>query len=104
MVAPETSEGESAIADSPATPEVSENADDDGDITEITAAEIEPPTESSDNETTTSNELTEEEPSILAPAVAKFYSRLKQCIVKIVSRLSSVESFEAHPRDAPNGI
>ncbi len=104
LVAPETSEGESAIADSPATPEVSENADDDGDITEITAAEIEPPTESSDNETTTSNELTEEEPSILAPAVAKFYSRLKQCIVKIVSRLSSVESFEAHPRDAPNGI
>ena len=86
-----------AIAESPPTPEVSESTDDDGDITETTAAEVEPPTESS-------NELTEEEPSILAPAVAKFYSRLKQCIAKIVNRLSSVEWFQVHPRDAPNGI
>ena len=86
-----------AIAESPPTPEVSESTDDDGDITETTAAEVEPPTESS-------NELTEEEPSILAPAVAKFYSRLKQCIAKIVNRLSSAEWFEVHPRDAPNGI
>jgi hypothetical protein len=93
-----------AIADSHPRTEVSESTDDDRDITEATAAEVEPPTESSDNESTNSNELTEEEPSILAPAVAKFYSRLKQCIAKIVSRLSSVEWFQVHPRDAPNAI
>lgn len=104
LVAEDTSEGASAIADSPSEPKVSESTDDDSDNTESTAAEIEPPTESSDDESTTSNELTEEEPSILAPAVAKFYSRLRQCIAKIVNRLSLVEWFQVHPRDAPNGI
>jgi len=112
LVAEETSEEggalapttNGALADSTPRPDVSESTDDDGDITERTAAEVEPPTESSDNETTNSNELRSEEPSILAPAVAKFYSRLKQCITKIVSRLSSVEWFQVHPRDAPNGI
>ena len=113
LVVEEIVEGESpirlgdslpGIADSPATPEVSEIADDDSNNTEITAAEIEPPTESSDDESTTSNELTEEEPSILAPAVAKFYSRLRQCIAKMVNRLSSVDWLQVHPRDAPNGI
>lgn len=91
-------------AESTPTLEVSESTNDDINNTETTAPEVEPPTESSDNETTTSNELTEEEPSILAPAVAKFYSRLRLCITKIVSRLSSAEWFESHPRDAPNGI
>ncbi|GET38963.1 hypothetical protein [Microseira wollei] len=96
LVAEETSEEGNAIADSPTEPQVSEVTEQISDITEET--------QSSDNETTTSNELRSEEPSILAPAVAKFYSRLKQCIAKIVSRLSSVEWFEVHPRDAPNAI
>ena len=104
LVAEDTSEGASAIADSPSEPEVSESTDDDSDNTGSTAAEIEPPTESSDDESTTSNELTEEEPSILAPAVAKFYSRLRQCIATIVNRLSSFAWVQVHPRDAPNGI